>query len=189
MKKSVLIPHERYVYYQNLAKHDATRSLGDATLSSAPLKNQSVVQEADVQKQSSEQVVSQIETPNNSDSIHEDVILAHLPQRNKNKAKALLTIVRNNPKLDWDKTGQLLVQNDVVPFSHITDLLHDALNNTKYDPVGHLEFYGNLGNIPQSLIVNKRRKELLGGKQLPPPGIPDTEPQPLNSWKSQWKAL
>ena len=186
MKKSVLIPHERYVYYQNLAKHDATQSLGDAKLSSAPLKS---VQEADVPQEISEQVVSQTERVNISDSIHEDVILAHLPQRNKNKAKALLTIVRNNPKLDWDKTGQLLVQNDVVPFSHITDLLHDALNNTKYDPVGHLEFYGNLGNIPQSLIVNKRRKELLGGKQLPPPGIPDTEPQPLNSWKSQWKAL
>lgn len=122
----------------------------------------------------------------------EGVITACLPKRNHFKARRLLDYINRQPHLDWNQAGNLIVDNQTVEYSHIVDLLHDALNSTRSDPVGHDVFYQQLVGVPQSLINNPRRKSLVGNgrrRRLPPPGLPSSQPIPLNAWRTQWQAL
>ena len=110
-------------------------------------------------------------------------------KRDRSKATALLNVVEQNPNLDWNTRGEVLVKDSVIPFSHISDLVRDALHNSRYEPVGCNEFYSTLDNVPLSLISNPNRRILIGGKTLlPPPGIPDKKPVPLNNWTQLWKS-
>lgn len=171
MKKSVLLPYERYELLikgnQAVASHDMLNTSVDSPPSiehKEPIKNK----------------------------LGLDKVLSYLPKRNISKARALLNSIEHNGRLEWNENGELLVSGKVIPKTHIADLIHDALNCTKHEPVGCLEFYKNLDNVPRSLITNPRRKALIGGgfvPSLPPPGIPTTKPKPLNSWKTLWKPL
>ena len=175
MKKSVLIPYDRYLYYQKAAKTPIDIPTEDTA--SSP----DIVEERD---RTTEKPVSKLSA---------DVIIAHLPKRNKSKAEALIKVVDQHPVLTWNERGELVVDGNPVPYSHISDLLHDALNNTKHEAVGCRLFYKHLENIPQSLINNPNRKKLLRGgggsnRQLPPIGTPNTEPKPIPDWKLLWKS-
>ena len=121
--------------------------------------------------------------------LEKEIILSHLSKRDRSKATALLNVVEQNPNLDWNTRGEVLVKDSVIPFSHISDLVRDALHNSRYEPVGCNEFYSTLDNVPLSLISNPNRRILIGGKTLlPPPGIPDKKPVPLNNWTQLWKS-
>ena len=173
MKKSVLIPHERYVFYQNAIKPQNDQNVNEDS-------------QALTQHEHSEQTAP---SPNIIPKLKQEIIVAHLPKRNKSKAHTLLQIIDAHPNLDWNERGELLVRKSVVPFSHISDLLQDALNNTKYEPVGCHQFYSNLTNVPLSLINNPKRKVLVGNGQLPPPGLPDTQPAPISNWRQLWENI
>ena len=191
MKKSVVIPYERY---QQLLKQ---QQQPDTT----PSDSHREAERAGVKEEETTST-----TPTTS-KLNPSVIIACLPKRNRTKAQQLLEFVEKHPKLDWNKEGSLLVDNNIVEFSHIVDLLHDALNQTKHQPAGHQLFYEHLQHVPRSLITNPQRKSLTGSgggggggggastdvprKRLPPPGIPADakEPKPLNIWKARWKAL
>ena len=165
MKKSVLLPFDRY---QQLLQGTANSS--------------SSVQEPD------SQIEGEDKPDYKSDRLNTAVIVACLPKRNRLKAQRLLDYLDKHTPLDWNKDGHLVVENQPIEYSHIVDLLHDALNATRHEPIGYETFYKQLAGAPVSLITNPRRKSMIGGR-LPPPGIPITEPKPLNVWKSQWKPL
>lgn len=171
MKKSVLIPYERY---QQLLQNN-----------SPPTTAQIQTTEPE-QLESSEQILNESTTARRLDP---SVLIACLPKRNRSKAQQLIGYIEKHPILDWNQEGNLAVEQSLVPYSHIVDLLHDALNPTRHEPVGYEAFYKHLKHVPRSLINNPRRKSHLGSGQLPPPGIPVTEPKPLNVWKTSWKSL
>ena len=173
MKKSVLLPYERY---QELLKH-----------------RREPVETTETQNDS-KSIPQTLEIVPPTQKLNSSVIIACLPKRNRSKAQQLLNYIEKQPNLDWNREGNLVVDGNIVDFSHIVDLLHDALNPTKNEPVGYEQFYRNLEHIPHSLINNTRRKTLIGGSapaphSLPPPGIPLTDPKPLNIWKTRWKPL
>lgn len=183
MKKFTLIPHERYLQYQSLLdKQTATPS------------KQEEVSNGSANTVTDGNTTQVIDNARSTEKLSIDDIISQLPRRNKSKAQSLLCVVGASPRLDWNDKGELLLDNNRVPFTHITDLLHDALNNTRHEPAGLKEFYSGLSNVPQSLVTNPKRRLLIGGKsiaptirQLPPPGIPDKKPIPLNNWQTLWK--
>ena len=172
MKKSVLLPFDRY--QQLLNNSPSTQPSSKSPPPTAPqVESLTEVEEP---------------TPSSSDKLNRAVIVTCLPKRNRQKAQRLLDFIDSHTYLDWNKEGNLLVENQPISYSHIVDLLHDALNTTRYDPVGYDTFYHYLEGVPLSLINNPRRKSMVGGRS-PPPGLPNKEPKPLNVWKSQWKVL
>lgn len=183
MKKFTLIPFERYLQYKTLLE-----------------KQGSVQDEPDIAIEKNADATStlSITPPTELEKLSVDSILSQLPKRNKSKAQSLLSVVDNSPRLDWNNKGELVLDNTCVPTSHITDLLHDALNNTKHTPTGAEEFYAALDSVPLSLITNPRRRSLVGGKQsttattpnfakLPPPGLPNKPAVALNNWQGLWR--
>ena len=178
MKKSVVLPYERY---QQLIQNASN---------SAPKDPSETILPIETEKPTAGKTIEEIEEPREtkSNKLETEFILACLPKQNRVKALRLLDYVNKHPLIDWNREGNLLVDDKPVEFSHIVDLIHDALNSTKYEPVGYDLFYKHLKGIPQSFINNPRRKSLIGGR-LPPPGIPDSKPKPLNVWKAQWKSL
>ena len=184
MKKSVVLPYERY---QQLMQN-STQHIQQNIEPDIPVEHLTVT--AQTEPNTSEE----LETT----QLKPDVIIACLPKRNQLKARRLLQYIHDIPKLTWNREGNLVVDKQPIAYSHIVDLLHDALNPTKHDPVGHDIFYAHLDKVPQSLINNSRRKSLIGGGSrsaaaaaatLPPPGLPATEPRPLNIWKTNWQPL
>lgn len=115
------------------------------------------------------------------------------------QASSLLSYAERN--MDWNENGEIIIQNQTVSGSHITDLLRDALYGYKdFNPTGYVLFYQHLSSTPLSLIRNKGRKHLVGrGSPVqntpPPPGLPiQHTPVQLNttianSWKSEWKTM
>ena len=182
MKKSVVLPYERY---QELIQNSETKSL--PVTSTEPI---AASETSPVVTQSEPGPVGGITTaaPATSERLSANVIVACLPKKNRTKAQRLLDYITAHPQLDWNRDGNLTVKGSPVQYSHIVDLLHDALNNTKRNPVGYDTFYKSLEGIPHTLISNPRRKSLVGGR-LPPPGLPATKPKPLNVWRAEWKAL
>ena len=182
MNKSVLIPYDRYIYYKSLVK-DRSKS-NEKEIESIPMENPDI---------NVNQVINETEavSENKDDKLEKEIILSHLPKRNRSKALALLNVVDQNPSLDWNNRGELSVKGSRIPFSHISDLVRDALHNSRYEPVGCHEFFSNLDNVPLSLISNPSRRALIGGKSaspLPPPGYPDKKPIPLKNWSHLWKS-
>ena len=216
MKKSVVIPFERY---QELTQQQrattspfasaapattttaATAAAADAVASTAanpietkqakaPHPRRSAFDDDDDEKRrhlSIRTVAALPASAANNSKLHPDVILCCLPAKNRLKAKRLLEHIERHPNLDWNQAGNLLVQGKPIEFSHIVDLLRDALNSTKHEPVGHQDFYANLQSLPQSLVNKHKRK--LASERLPPPGLPAKQPKPVNTWRAKWRQL
>ena len=183
MKKSVLIPFDRYQYLLNQQKSSddkASPERDDIDVSSnTPTSTQTLQQSPQTRFECHQ-----------SDKLDADIIRAYLPSRNRGKATALLKAIENHPHINWNDKGELLIKEKAISGSHICDILHDALNNTKHEPVGCRQFYRHLTNVPQSLITNPNRRSMIGGENtLPPPGLPNLEPKPFNPWRTLWKAL
>ena len=116
----------------------------------------------------------------------------------------MLQYINQSPNLDWNKEGELLIKNQSIPSSHISDLVKDSITEyNHFEPAGVTEFYQNLGNIPQTIITNPKRRRLIqkGGQSIPPPpGQPEeTKTRVLKTvkpvkrlkptWKDMWKTL
>ena len=202
MKKSVLIPYERWLCYQNKLDDVTPTTQLDATDAHQQTVSDSITEHAI--GQSSNQPLTSEE------------ILRHFSGRRSADAKLLLNYITSRSLLNWNANGELM-QNDGerVYDSNITELIHDAVNDTSNEPIGCNEFYCAIRTVPIDLVKNERRRaRLIGGKYLatttakplkqdsvtspalvlPPPGIPDTPPIPLSrpvvqDWKDLWKAF
>ena len=222
MKKSVLVPYERYQQLiQSASRSTDTDNSSEASTQLSPALPPS---EAAAPPTSAARQVSllpmQLQDPlpppppaspsvsateaaaaaaSEPNRLHSDIIIACLPKGNRLKAKRLLEFISQQRALDWNRDGNLIVDGQTIHLSHIVDLLHDALNPTKHDPIGADVFYSHLAGIPLSFINNPRRRSSLAGEGrrrqrrkdafLPPPGLPDGKPKALNAWKAQWKPL
>ena len=179
MNKSVLIPYDRYIYYKSLVRNKHSTDIENKQSTDTKEENPTL-NTIDIVDETQSGLAAKLE---------KEIILTHLPKRDRAKALSLLNVVEQNPNLDWNVRGEILVKNEVIPYSHISDLVRDALRPSRFEPVGCREFYSNLDNTPLSLISNPNRRALVGGKSLPPPGIPDKKAVPLNNWSSLWKKL
>ena len=91
-------------------------------------------------------------------SLDPSSIMDKIPERYRDKAGAILKyIIRDKQKiLAWDKTGQLIYEDVVVPDSNIIDLLVDSQNQYKNETIaGLLQFNSGLKrlDIPTALYV------------------------------------
>ena len=113
------------------------------------------------------------ESPQQETRLSRDHILKTIPKHIKHKAEAVLDHIDNHSdKINWSKTGELVLHGQRIPNSHILDVLKGLLYNYKsFDPVGKEDFRTILleTNIPRSLI---NRQKGLGELARPPPGIP-----------------
>ena len=179
MKKSVLIPYERYLHYKQLSDN-LNRSKDGLQ---QPIADQLEIQQEDTTCKS----VS--DTTPDLPKLSCDTIAKLLPRKNGVKARALLHHIEAQPNISWNSDGELLIKDKRIADSHIVDILYDVLNDNNIDVVGADSFYDN-SNIPDALIGNSRRKKsLVGGRQtLPPPGIPAKTPHSFKDWNDLWKA-
>lgn len=104
----------------------------------------------------------------------EDLLMS-VPKQNRREAAAILNHIEKSPHLSWNEKGELLVENSIVPHTHVSDLLKDAFYNYKHwTPEGVETFYRELAksNLPASHIKNPERRALLEKyKQAKPPGV------------------
>lgn len=90
-----------------------------------------------------------------------DQIIAVIPKRWQQKARALLQLVRDH--VEWDARGQLIIDNEAIRGSHISDVLKHTVVpsfSKREGPIGSREFATVLTeiNAPQSLVINKERE-------------------------------
>ena len=104
MKKMVLIPYQQY----------ATSSQNQATTSQTHFTGS-------IPHNLSEPVAR----------LSKDLILNVFGKNHYKQANSLLLFIENIPHLDWNESGEIIVNGQTVADSHITDLLRDALFNYK----------------------------------------------------------
>ncbi|CAC5367039.1 unnamed protein product [Mytilus coruscus] len=101
----------------------------------------------------------------NSDHDLNTLIELTIPVKYREKAKKLLKFLQRQPTISWNKHGQVKINNETVPNSHIVDLLRDVVipYGCKQLPSGHEHFYDFLKNIhiPMGLISNRMRRQLV----------------------------
>lgn len=88
--------------------------------------------------------------------LDEEIILSAIPKNYKTRVQALLNHMTADPqhRLQWNKKGELIYHGQVIPGSHITDLLKNSQRQYKHAPVGLQEFQDGLKeiNIPIGLL-------------------------------------
>ena len=88
-------------------------------------------------------------------------ILNSLPKTLREKGRLLLDHLKERTNLSWNEMGEIILNDNKVSNSHISDLLNEALRSRKYSdaPRGWDKFAYELSrtNIPLELIGNKER--------------------------------
>lgn len=121
-------------------------------------------------------------------SIREQV-LKMLPVTLKHKATLLMDHILKQPEDDlwsWNRRGELIFNGRVIGGSNMIDLMYDVLKDRKMvEPTGWQYFLHVLrdANVPESLIMNKDRREILQqiklkniGASKSPKVLPQTPP-------------
>ena len=89
----------------------------------------------------------------------EDQLMSSIPKTYKAKAESLLRYLKTDKDVSWDNLGRLILKGQVVPQTHMIDLIHDALRKRKKvkRAKGWSKLSKHLGqrNIPQELIGNQ----------------------------------
>ena len=114
-------------------------------------------------------------------------VLIGMPKCLLSKAKALLHYLIQNKSITWNERGEVSINGQSIPHSHISDLIKDCLQEYKtWQPVGVDTFCQALKstNTPLSLITNPQRRIAVqsgSGESFPsippPPGIPQGKQQ------------
>ena len=105
-----------------------------------------------------------------------------LPITVKNRGVALFNTLKNQIK--WDKTGQIIIDDETIPGSNIIDLISDLVRNWRRSPVtGWPIIRQKLRNInlPRSLILNTIRLEELENVQDIPETLASNIPRAMTS--------
>lgn len=87
-------------------------------------------------------------------------IIDSVPQTYQRKARLLIDRLKRSRVIGWKDDGRLVYKDEVVPNTHITDLVNDAVRSRKrFEPYGWRIFAQGLSdsNVPQELVGNKRR--------------------------------
>ena len=132
MKRMVLIPEERLLWYEERDKQTP-----DGMMYSGG------------------------EEEPQEDSLSVEMIVRGIPKTMKTRAEALLAHLKERGDvITWDDMGQVLLDGVLIPKSNISDLVSDAMRSRKhFNPVGVREFYNVLNkiNVPKDLVRNERR--------------------------------
>ena len=102
-------------------------------------------------------IPSQAEEPQES---MEAEIIQSAPKNLRHKASVLLRRLKQDGNIAWNTKGELVYKGDVVPNTHIHDLVQDVLRKRKaHVPVGWQTFARALreSNVPQDLVGNLDR--------------------------------
>ena len=84
-------------------------------------------------------------------------IIQSAPKNLRHKASILLKRLKQDDNIPWNTKGELVYKGDVIPNTHIHDLVQDVLRKCKtHVPVGWQTFARALreSNIPQDLVGN-----------------------------------
>jgi len=116
-----------------------------------------------------------------------DSILISIPQNIKKKAQAILQhIDANDEYITWNKKGEVIIKQNLIPKSHIIDLIKCTLYSYKnIHPEGLHQFRQALldSNIPQTLLQKGSGINLSENKgKPPPPGVPITKKKEAWIW-------
>lgn len=92
-----------------------------------------------------------------SNGLDVEVILSAIPKNFRTRARALMNHIVADPqqRIHWNAQGELIYHGEVIPGSHITDLLKNSQRQYKHSmPVGQEEFQDGLKelNIPIGLV-------------------------------------
>ena len=76
-----------------------------------------------------------------------EVILSAIPKNYRTRAQALLNHITADPqhRFRWNQQGELIYRGQVIPGSHITDLLKNSQRHSQ--PVGLQEFQDGLKEL------------------------------------------
>lgn len=102
-------------------------------------------------------------------------IISAIAPRHRRQVETILHYIENDSNISWNEKGEIIIKGNIIPHTHITDLLKDTIREYKhFAPTGADIFYQALAdsNLPIGLIGNlKRREKLEKNKQTRPPGI------------------
>jgi hypothetical protein len=92
-----------------------------------------------------------------------------IPKGKKNIAELLYDTLYQSPLIDWDEKGRVIVKDQPIVGSSITDLISDVVRDRKdTNPEGWRVFTDLLSelNVPQEYISNTRRREFIIQKRM-----------------------
>ena len=101
-------------------------------------------------------------------------IIQSAPKNLRHKASILLKRLKQDDNIAWNTKGQLVYKGDVIPNTHIHDLVQDVLRKRKtHIPVGWQIFARALreSNIPQDLVGNLDRWQWMNQEEEIPMGV------------------
>lgn len=153
-KDKVVQYHEALQKYLQLQHHEARPTSIHVKMTEQP-PLESIAQDAP----------SQSETEHTG-SMREQV-LKTLPVTLKHKAKLLMDHVLKKPENElwgWNTRGELVFNGRVIGGSNVIDLMYDVLKDRNMaKPMGWQYFLQVLrdANVPETLILNKDRREIL----------------------------
>ena len=99
-------------------------------------------------------------------------IIQSAPKNLRHKASVLLRRLKQDDNIAWNTKGELVYKGDVVPNTHIHDLVQDVLRKRKtHVPVGWQTFARALreSNVPQDLVGNLERWQWMNQEEEPTP--------------------
>lgn len=118
------------------------------------------------------------QSPHEQVDTHEikTLISSSISSRNKSKAMNILNFLKRDPDvLSYDQQGRLIYRGQIVPGSHVYDLVSDLLKTKKstVSPVGNEELLRGLSslNMPLNFVTNtmykKKLQEFQSEKEMP----------------------
>ena len=97
-------------------------------------------------------------------------IIQSAPKNLRHKASILLRRLKQDDNIAWNTKGELVYKGDVIPNTHIHDLVQDVLRKHKtHVPVGWQTFARALreSNIPQDLVGNLDQWQWMNQEEIP----------------------
>ena len=97
-------------------------------------------------------------------------IIQSAPKNLRHKASILLRRLKQDDNIAWNTKGELVYKGDVIPNTHIHDLVQDVLRKCKtHVPVGWQTFARALreSNIPKDLVGNLDRWQWMNQEETP----------------------
>lgn len=172
MRKVVIVPYDQYLFLttqQFLPQNSTSDHLNDDDDNDFSEKNNMNSKSSKVQLPQNN--TGNVYTDDGSGecclAMEKDLILTPFSKNQFRNAESILKYITKN--MSWNELGELVIGDSVIKGSHVTDLIKDCLSirERKWDPIGFEYFYGNLFDIPLSLVFNVKRRPLLGSGKTP----------------------
>ena len=109
-------------------------------------------------------MVEEVQDEQPQSTLDKETIVQAIPKMYKSKCLALLNFIEKGNILSWNEKGELVYNGQIIPNSHIADLLKNAMREYKnFEPIGKAQFYEGLAqaNVPLLLIENRDNRDSL----------------------------